>query len=146
MAGNSQRRGAVRKAGSKKGAKIGSGGWGKGSDEHLAQLYDLETDTAESKNRLADQPDVVRKLNDLMRWTGWSYRGLAAVIGSSHPTIAQALEGQWDAIDKGSDHLAQVELAQRLHDAESTGLGWKTEGILDATKNPPPLICRIQRP
>ena len=29
MAGNSQRRGAVRKAGSKKGAKIGSGGWGK---------------------------------------------------------------------------------------------------------------------
>ena len=32
------------------------------------------------------------------------------------------------------------------YDAESTGLGWKTEGIFDATKNPPPLICRIQRP
>ncbi|MBI9114524.1 23S rRNA (guanosine(2251)-2'-O)-methyltransferase RlmB [Sanguibacter suaedae] len=29
MAGNSQRRGAVRKPGSKKGAKVGSGGWGK---------------------------------------------------------------------------------------------------------------------
>lgn len=29
MAGNSQRRGAVRKPGSKKGAKIGSGGWGR---------------------------------------------------------------------------------------------------------------------
>ena len=35
--------------------------------------------------------------------------------------ITQALEGKWDAIDKGSDHLAQVELAQRLDDAESTG-------------------------
>ena len=32
------------------------------------------------------------------------------------------------------------------YDAEGTGLGWKTEGIFDATKNPPPLICRIQRP
>jgi murein L,D-transpeptidase YcbB/YkuD len=35
--------------------------------------------------------------------------------------ITQALEGKWDAIDKGSDHLAQVELARRLDDAESTG-------------------------
>ena len=35
--------------------------------------------------------------------------------------ITQALQGKWDAIDKGSDHLAQVELAQRLDDAESTG-------------------------
>ena len=35
--------------------------------------------------------------------------------------ITQALEGKWDSIDKGSDHLAQVELAQRLNDAESTG-------------------------
>jgi hypothetical protein len=35
--------------------------------------------------------------------------------------ITQALEGKWDSIDKGSDHLAQVELAQRLDDAESTG-------------------------
>ena len=35
--------------------------------------------------------------------------------------ITQALKGQWDAIDKGSDHLAQVELARRLDDAESSG-------------------------
>lgn len=35
--------------------------------------------------------------------------------------ITQALEGKWDAIDKGSDHLAQVELARRLDDAETTG-------------------------
>ena len=35
--------------------------------------------------------------------------------------ITQALKGQWNAIDKGSDHLAQVELARRLDDAESSG-------------------------
>ena len=35
--------------------------------------------------------------------------------------ITQALEGKWDSINKGTDHLAQVELAQRLNDAESTG-------------------------
>ena len=35
--------------------------------------------------------------------------------------ITQALEGKWNSIDKGTDHLAQVELAQRLNDAESTG-------------------------
>jgi hypothetical protein len=35
--------------------------------------------------------------------------------------ITQALKGQWQDIDKGSDHLAQVELARRLDDAEGSG-------------------------
>ena len=35
--------------------------------------------------------------------------------------IRLALEGKWNAIDKGTDHLAQVELARRLDDAESSG-------------------------
>jgi murein L,D-transpeptidase YcbB/YkuD len=35
--------------------------------------------------------------------------------------ITQALNGQWKNIDKGSDHLAQVELARRLDDAENSG-------------------------
>jgi len=33
--------------------------------------------------------------------------------------ITQALEGKWKNIDKGSDHLAQVELAKRLDDADN---------------------------
>ncbi|MFA6141275.1 MAG: L,D-transpeptidase family protein, partial [Hyphomicrobium sp.] len=35
--------------------------------------------------------------------------------------ITQALKGQWKDIDKGSDHLAQVELARLLDDAENSG-------------------------
>jgi murein L,D-transpeptidase YcbB/YkuD len=31
--------------------------------------------------------------------------------------ITQALQGKWDSIDKGADHLAQVELAKRLDDS-----------------------------
>jgi hypothetical protein len=31
--------------------------------------------------------------------------------------ITQALEGKWKDIDKGPDHLAQIELARRLDDA-----------------------------
>ncbi len=33
--------------------------------------------------------------------------------------ITQAIEGNWEDIDKGSDHLAQVELAKRLDDADN---------------------------
>jgi arylsulfatase A len=44
----------------------GSGGWGKGSDEHPAQLYDLSTDIAETTNHYADKPDVVARLTTLM--------------------------------------------------------------------------------
>ena len=32
------------------------------------------------------------------------------------------------------------------YDSENTGLGWKTEGMLDMTSKPPPVVCRIQRP
>ena len=32
------------------------------------------------------------------------------------------------------------------YDAEDTGLGWKTEGKLDAQNNIPPVACTVQRP
>ncbi|MCZ7595132.1 MAG: L,D-transpeptidase family protein [Hyphomicrobium sp.] len=32
--------------------------------------------------------------------------------------ITQALQGKWNSIDKGADHLAQVELARRLDDTD----------------------------
>jgi branched-chain amino acid transport system substrate-binding protein len=32
------------------------------------------------------------------------------------------------------------------YDAEDTGLGWKTEGKLDAENNIPPVACKVQRP
>ena len=35
--------------------------------------------------------------------------------------ITQALQGKWDFIKKGSDHLAQVEMAGRFEDAERSG-------------------------
>jgi murein L,D-transpeptidase YcbB/YkuD len=35
--------------------------------------------------------------------------------------ITQALQGKWDSIKKGSDHLAQVEMAQRFDDSERFG-------------------------
>ncbi|MBP89174.1 MAG: hypothetical protein CMJ64_21060 [Planctomycetaceae bacterium] len=44
----------------------GSGGWGKGRDEHPAQLYHLGDDLAESENLYADEPDVVADLTALM--------------------------------------------------------------------------------
>jgi arylsulfatase A-like enzyme len=40
----------------------GSGGWGKGSDNYPAQLYDLSTDIGEQHNRYGDQPELVRQL------------------------------------------------------------------------------------
>ena len=44
----------------------GSGGWGKGRDEHPAQLYHLGNDLAESENLYADEPDVVADLTAFM--------------------------------------------------------------------------------
>jgi murein L,D-transpeptidase YcbB/YkuD len=37
--------------------------------------------------------------------------------------ISQALQGKWKDIDKGSDHLAQVQLAERLEDAQQVRKG-----------------------
>ena len=44
----------------------GSGGWGKGADEHPAQLYNLRRDVAETNNLFADRPDKVSELTALM--------------------------------------------------------------------------------
>jgi len=32
------------------------------------------------------------------------------------------------------------------YDAEGTGFGWKTEQVLEATDNVPPVLCRVKRP
>lgn len=53
---------AVRKGSWKLIVGKGSGGWGKGDDEHPAQLYNLSDDLAESQNLYADKPDVVAGL------------------------------------------------------------------------------------
>jgi len=45
----------------------GSGGWTKGEDAHPAQLYHLEDDLSERKNRCADEAETVTELNELMR-------------------------------------------------------------------------------
>lgn len=44
----------------------GAGGWGEGSDEHPAQLYDLAEDLGESRNLYAKQPKKVAELTALM--------------------------------------------------------------------------------
>lgn len=72
---------------------------------------------------------------------GWSARHV--------DTGSQAMHGQQASwVRRMADHRQghdEVICASRpnairdgKYDAESTGLGWKTEGILDATKNPPP--------
>ena len=45
----------------------GSGGWGKGSDGHAGQLYNLDDDLGETKNLYAEQPQRVAELTALMK-------------------------------------------------------------------------------
>ncbi|MBN1443057.1 MAG: arylsulfatase [Planctomycetes bacterium] len=44
----------------------GSGGWGRGRDDHPAQLYDLSADIGETRNLYAERPDVVADLTAAM--------------------------------------------------------------------------------
>jgi arylsulfatase A-like enzyme len=44
----------------------GSGGWGKGSDEHAAQLYNLAGDLEETQNLFARRPELVADLTAAM--------------------------------------------------------------------------------
>ena len=44
----------------------GAGGWGKGSDEHPAQLYDLADDLGETTNQYAQRPEIVAEMTTLM--------------------------------------------------------------------------------
>ncbi len=61
-------------------------------------------------------PEVVRQLHDLVRWAGWSNRVLAEVIGSTHPTIAQALQGHAAALSRSA---AQRQRLDEAHDVVS---------------------------
>jgi len=47
----------------------GSGGWAKGRDAQAAQLYDLETDLAETTNLYSQRPRVAAELTELMATT-----------------------------------------------------------------------------
>ena len=44
----------------------GSGGWGKGRDDHPAQLYNLADDLGETNNLYAARPEKVKELTELM--------------------------------------------------------------------------------
>jgi arylsulfatase A len=44
----------------------GSGGWSKGGGTDAPQLYDMAADPGETRNRAADQPDVVARLTKLL--------------------------------------------------------------------------------
>ena len=44
----------------------GSGGWSKGGDSLPGQLYNLDDDLGETKNRYADKPAIVAELTGLM--------------------------------------------------------------------------------
>lgn len=55
--------------------------------------------------------EVIRKLHDLIRWTGWSNRQLATVIGSSHPTIANALQGDTTALSRSANQRQRLDEA-----------------------------------
>ena len=58
---------AVRKGNWKMIFGRGSGGWGKGSDKHPAQLYDLASDLGETTNLYAERPELVKELTALMK-------------------------------------------------------------------------------
>jgi arylsulfatase A-like enzyme len=67
----------------------GSGGWGKGQDDHPAQLYNLSDDIGEQKNLYAEKPELAKALTALMDETVRN--------GRSTPGPAQAndVEVKW---------------------------------------------------
>ena len=83
--------------------------------------------------------------------------------GSAEPLpVANALEGlrypgpTGEVWMRPEDHQLMMPIYETVfervgesgvrYDAEDTGLGWKTEGKLDAENNIPPVTCRVQRP
>lgn len=48
------------------------------------------------------EPEITRKLTELRNWTKWSQRMLVKVIGSTHPTVAAALEGNTEALSRST--------------------------------------------
>jgi hypothetical protein len=87
-------------------------------------------------------PEVGRQLHDLIHWAGWSNRDLAAVIGSSHPTIAQALQGHAAALSRSAAQRRRLgethDVVSRIHaltgrDAERTARVLDTPGSDDVT-------------
>lgn len=55
-------------------------------------LWDTWVTFPPRRGRLA--PTVQRQVRDILRWSGWSVRALAEVIGTTHPTISAIASGR----------------------------------------------------
>jgi transcriptional regulator with XRE-family HTH domain len=58
--------------------------------------------------------DVVRSVGDLRAWTGWSYRQLADVLGTSHTTVRAIEDGRPMAESRSGDLAARIADAREV--------------------------------
>lgn len=83
--------------------------------EVRGDLFDLWIRVPESASRPA--PSAQRLAQELLLWTGWSHRSLAAVLGISHPTVAALVQGKSSA--RVGDLFARLieahEVVQRVY-------------------------------
>lgn len=63
---------------------------------------------------VSESPDVARKLQDLVRWSGWSNRVLGQIVGVSHPTIGNALSGKTGALSRREDAVRRLDAAHDM--------------------------------
>ncbi len=88
---------------------------------------------------VSESPDVTRKLNDLVRWSGWSNRVLGLIIGVSHPTVAHALAGRAGALSRREDAVRRLDAAydvvERIYILASHKKGRVAEVMETADRN-----------
>lgn len=61
-------------------------------------------------------PAVQRNVRDVLRWTGWSHRKLARVLGTTHPTVGALELGTTSGPSIDRERLDEVhEVVQRIH-------------------------------
>jgi len=61
-------------------------------------------------------PAVQRSVRDVLRWTGWSHRKFARVLGTTHPTVSALELGTTTGSSIDRDRLEGVhEVVQRIH-------------------------------
>lgn len=87
-------------------------------------------------------PEAMQQLHELIRIAQWSNRVLADIIGSSHPTIAQALAGNASALSRSAVQRQRLNdayaVVSRIHllagrDADRTASALDTPGTDDLT-------------
>jgi transcriptional regulator with XRE-family HTH domain len=59
----------------------------------------------------APRPEVADHLADVVRWTGWSQRKIAGILGTTHPTVARFAQ---NAISSRSS--SAIEALHRVHE------------------------------